>query len=76
MKKRVNFICLCAMLLVVLSGSITGVAKAGENSKILYNQAGLSIRGEEKFEKGDSYTTSNGQEIPAVITYVDSSGEK
>lgn len=76
MKKRAHFLCLCAVLLLVLAGSITEFAKADENSKILYNQAGLTLLSEKKFEKGESYTAPNGKKVPAVITYVDSSGEK
>lgn len=66
----------CALLLIMLVGVLTGAARAGEREQILYNQAGLSLRSEVKFEKGDSYTAPNGQAVPAVITYVDSSGGK
>lgn len=74
MKKRIFSCCLCGVLTLSLVASIAGVAQASESLQVLYNQAGISLFSEEKVSKGDYYTAPNGQEVPSVITYIDSKG--
>lgn len=76
MRKRISSLCLSCLLIVAIVGVVPGVAQAAETLQVLYNQAGISLFSEEKVSKGDNYIAPNGQEVPSVITYVDSKGGK
>lgn len=76
MRKKISYLCLCGALIAAIIGVVPGVAQAAESLQVLYNQAGISLFSEEKVSKGDNYIAPNGQEVPSVITYVDSQGEK
>lgn len=63
---------ICALVVVGLLGS-TALAASGRFS-ISTGQAGLWMFGEEKIGVGETFTASNGQEVPGVITYTDEAG--
>ena len=72
-KKYGSFVAgMAAMLLVAsLVGSVFAAS-----SRVEYNQAGISLFGEDKVLTGESYKAPNGQDVPSVITYVDETGGK
>lgn len=73
MKKHGSFVAgMAAMLLAI---SFVGGASAA-SSQVEYNQAGISLFGEDKVFAGENYKAPNGQEVPSVITYVDFTGGK
>ena len=71
MKKYGSFAAgLVSMLLAV---SLAGAASAA-SGQVAYNRAGISLFGQDKVLAGESYTAPNGQQVPAVITYIDEAG--
>ena len=73
MKKYGSFVTGMATMLLALS--LVGGASAA-SSRVEYNQVGVSLFGEDKVMAGEGYTAPNGQEVPAVITYIDITGGK
>ena len=71
MKKYRSFV--AGMVSMLLAVSLVGVASAA-SGQVTYNRAGISLFGQDKVLAGESYTAPNGQQVPAVITYIDEVG--
>ena len=72
-KKYGSFVAgMAAMLLVAsLVGSVFAAS-----SRVEYNQAGISLFGEDKVLAGETCKAPNGQGVPSVIIYVDVAEDK
>ena len=71
MKKCGSFA--AGMVSMLLAVSLVGAASAA-SGQVTYNRAGISLFGQDKVLAGESYTAPNGQQVPAVITYIDEVG--
>ena len=71
MKKYRSFA--AGMVSMLLAVSLVGAASAA-SGQVTYNRAGISLFGQDKVLAGESYTAPNGQQVPAVITYIDEVG--
>ena len=72
-KKYGSFVAgMAAMLLVA---SLVGAVFAA-SSRVEYNQAGISLFGEDKVLAGETCKAPNGQGVPSVIIYVDVAEDK
>ena len=63
------------MVVMLLICTLAGGASA-VGGQVEFNRAGISLFGEDYVRAGESYTAPNGQQVPSVITYVDSAGGK
>ena len=72
-KKYGSFVAgMAAMLLVAsLVGSVFAAS-----SRVEYNQAGISLFGEDKVLAGETCKAPNGQGVPSVIIYLDVAEDK
>ena len=68
MKKYGSFA--AGVVSMLLAVSLVGAASAA-SGQVAYNRAGISLFGQDKVLAGESYTAPNGQQVPAVITYID-----
>lgn len=73
MKRFGTFAAGMAVMLLICS-LVGGAVAAG--GQVEFNQAGISLFGEDHVRAGESYTAPNGQQVPSVITYVDNAGGK
>ena len=71
MKKYGSFA--AGVVSMLLAVSLVGAASAA-SGQVAYNRAGISLFGQDKVLAGESYTAPNGQQVPAVITYIDEAG--
>lgn len=63
------------MLAMAIIVTLAEPAFAAGN-EIAYNQVGIRVMREQQVKAGETYTAPNGQEVPSVITYTDSTGGK
>lgn len=73
MKKYTPFV--AGMLTMLLGISLVQGAYA-VSGRVEYNQAGISLFGDDQVLAGESYEAPNGQMVPSVITYIDETGGK
>ena len=70
MKRTKNFLGICALVVIYLLGT-TAFAVAEQFST---EEAGIIMFGKTEVPVGGTFTAQNGQEVPGVITYTDTSG--
>lgn len=63
------------MVVMLLICTLAGGASA-VGGQVEFNRAGISLFGTDQVRAGESFTAPNGQQVPSVITYVDSAGGK
>lgn len=66
---------LSGMLAMAMVMALTGAALA-KSGAVTFNQAGITLFGEVKVQKGQDFQAPNGQSVPSVITYEDEAGGK